>query len=210
MKGLIMPYRGGSGAQARLLARWGVAVTGVLVMASCGAQGATSSSGTSSPPPPMWAASPPPPTWTAPPVSSPADVAMKVAVAAYAEMWQAMAHAGETSDWQSPELSHYATGEALATIIRSLYADHANGVVTRGAPANSPVARSAEPPEDPTKVLIEDCGDSTYWLKYYQGTDRPAGNGSGGGRRFVTAEVLRQPDGSWLVNRFAVQGLRTC
>lgn len=135
---------------------------------------------------------------------------MKIAVATYAEMWQAMARAGETSDWQSPELAHYATGEALTTIIRSLYADHLNMVVTRGAPANSPVARSAEPLEAPTTVLIEDCGDSTYWLKYYQGTDRPAGTGSGGGRRFIKAEVLRQPDGTWLVNRFAVQELRTC
>jgi hypothetical protein len=135
---------------------------------------------------------------------------MKIAVATYAEMWQAMARAGKTSDCQSPELSHYATGEALATIIRSLYADNLDKVVTRGARANSPVAPSAEPPEDPTKVLIEDCGDSTYWLKYYVGTDRPAGTGSGGGRRLIKAEVLRQPDGTWLVNSFAVQGLGAC
>lgn len=135
---------------------------------------------------------------------------MKIAVATYAEMWQAMARAGKTSDWQSPELSHYATGEALATIIRSLYADNLDKVVTRGAPGNSPVARSAEPPEDPTKVLIEDCGDSTHWLKYHQGTDRPAGAGSGGGRRLINAEVLRQVDGTWRVNRFAVQAVGTC
>jgi hypothetical protein len=135
---------------------------------------------------------------------------MKIAVATYAEMWQAMARAAQTSDWQSPELSRYATGEALTTMIRSLYDDNLNKMVTRGAPGNSPVARLAEPPEDPTKVLIEDCGDSTYWLKYRMGTDRPAGTGSGGGRRLIRAEVLRQPDGTWLVNRFAVEGLGTC
>ena len=199
-----MCYRGGSGARARLLARWGVAVTGVLVMASCTAQGATSSSGAPSLSPPTWTALP---TWAAPPASSPADVATKAAVTAYVAMWQAMARAGETSDWQSPELGHYATGEALGTIIRSLYADHINGVVTHGAPTNFPVVRSAEPTEAPAKVVIEDCGDSTYWLKYHQGTDRPAGTGSGGGRRLVTAEVGRQLDGAWLVSRFAVQGL---
>ncbi|MGH3719409.1 MAG: hypothetical protein ACRDRI_11350 [Pseudonocardiaceae bacterium] len=137
-------------------------------------------------------------------------MATKAAVEAYVEMWQAMARAGETSDWQSPELGHYAIGEALATIIRSLYADRIDGVVTRGAPTNSPVVRSAEPPEAPAKVVIVDCGDSTYWLKYHQGTDRLAGTGSGGGRRFVRAEVLRQLDGAWLVSRFAVQGLSTC
>lgn len=196
-----MRYRGGSGARARLLARWGVAVIGVLMMASCAAQSATPPSGT-----PSLSS----PTWAAPPASSPADVATKAAVAAYVAMWQAMARAGETSDWQAPELGHYATGEALATIVRSLYADHLDEVVTRGAPRNSPVVRSAEPADAPRKVLIEDCGDSTYWLKYHQGTDRPAGTGSGGGRRFVTAEVLRQLDGAWLVSRFAVQGLSTC
>jgi hypothetical protein len=125
-------------------------------------------------------------------------------------MWQAMARAGETSDWQSLELGYYAMGEALATITRSLYADHLDKVVTRGAPTNSPLVRAAEPVDAPAKVLIEDCGDSTSWLKYYQGTDRPAGSGSGGGRRFIKAEVLRQVDGSWLVSRFAVQGLSTC
>jgi hypothetical protein len=202
-----MRYRGGSGDRARLLARWSVAVTGALVMASCGPQGAMFSSAAPSPPPPAWIA---PPTWTAPPASSPADVATKAAVAAYVATWQAMARAGETSDWQSPELGPYATGEALATIVRSLYADQLDKVVTRGAPTNSPVVRSAEPPEAPAKVVIEDCGDSTSWLKYHQGTDRPAGTGSGGGRRFVTAEVLRQLDGAWLVSRFAVQGLSTC
>lgn len=201
MKGLIMRHRGGSGARARLLARGGVAVTGVLVMASCGARDATSSSNA-----PSLAS----PTWAAPPASSPPAVATKAAVAAYVGMWRAMARAGETSDWQSLELGYYATGEALATITRSLYTDHLNKVVTRGAPTNSPVVRDAEPVNAPTKVLIEDCGDSTSWLKYYQGTDRPAGSGSGGGRRFVTAEVLRQSDGSWLVSRFAVRGLSTC
>lgn len=210
MKGLVMRYRRGAGVRTGFLARGGVAVTGVLVMTSCGAHDATSSSSTSFLPSSTWVVSPTSPISTVPPVSSPADVAMKTAVATYAAMWQAMARAGETSDWQSTELGEYATGEALATIIRSLYADHVNGVVTHGAPANSPMARSAVPPEYPTKVLIEDCGDSTRWLKYYQGTDRPAGNGSGGGRRFIRAEVLRQLDGSWRVNRFAVEELRTC
>jgi hypothetical protein len=125
-------------------------------------------------------------------------------------MWQAMARAGERSDWQSPELARYATGDALTTITRSLYADHFNGVVTRGAPSNSPVVMSAEPPQAPTTVLIEDCGDSTNWLKYYEGTGTPAGDGAGGGRRSITAEVTLQPDGSWRVSRFAVQGVGSC
>ncbi|MGH3492775.1 MAG: hypothetical protein ACRDQ1_06020 [Sciscionella sp.] len=142
--------------------------------------------------------------------SSADEAARRAAVATYIEMWQAMAQAGQTSDWHSPVLAQYATGEALATITRSLYADHVHKVVTRGFPVDHPVVRSADPPDAPTRVLIEDCGDSTHSLKFFQGTDTPAGDGSGGGRRAITAEVLRQPDWSWRVNRFAVQGLGTC
>jgi hypothetical protein len=109
-----------------------------------------------------------------------------------------------------PELDHYTTGLVRAAIIRSLYANHLNQIVTRGAPTNTPVVRSVHLGQDPARVLTDDCGDSTNSLKYPQGTDRPAGDGPGGGRRAITAEVLRQPDGAWRVTRFAVQALGTC
>lgn len=176
------------------------AVGVVLVIVSCAAPSTT---------PPQ-----PPPSPSAEsavvPVQSSAEAAQRAAVAVYVGMWQAMARAGRTSDWKSPELDRYATGLARASIVRSLYADHFKGVVTRGIPTNSPVVRSVEPPEHPDTVLIDDCGDSTHSLKYHQGTDRPAGDGPGGGRRAITAEVLLQPDGTWRVNRFAVQALGTC
>ena len=173
----------------------------MLVLASCGAQATTPVSGVANGPS---TASP------ITPVESPADAAGQAAIAAYVGMWQAMARAGRTSDWRSAELDYYATGLARASTIRSLYADHVNNVVTRGTPTNSPVIRSVELARDPARVLIEDCGDSTNALKYHEGTDQPAGDGPGGGRRVITAEVLRQPDGTWRVNRFAVQGLGTC
>lgn len=174
----------------------------VLVLASCGAQATTPASEVVTGGPS--AASPTAPT------RPPADAAGQAAVAVYVRMWQAMARAGRISDWRSPEVDHYATGLARASIIRSLYADHLNNIVTRGTPTNSPVVRSVELARDPARVLIDDCGDSTNALKYHEGTDRPAGDGPGGGRRAITAEVLRQPDGTWQVNRFAVQGLGTC
>lgn len=144
------------------------------------------------------------------PARSAADAAGQAAVAAYVGMWQAMARAGQTADWRSPELDHYATGLAHASITRSLYADHLDHVVTRGAPTNAPVVRSVQLEWNPARVLIEDCGDSTNSLKYHQGTDQLAGEGPGGGHRAIHAEVLRQPDGTWRVNRFAVQGMGTC
>ena len=119
-----------------------------------------------------------------------------------------MAKAGETSDWQSPTLARYATGDALGVITRSLYTDHLNGVITKGAPKNSPTVASVDPQDDPTTIMISDCGDSTNSLKYKQNgqllNDKP------GGKRSITAEVKKQADGSWRVTRFAVEGLGSC
>lgn len=146
---------------------------------------------------------------SSPSPSSPADAAEQSAVQAYLGMWQAMATAGTTSNWQAPELAKYATGNALTTITRSLYADHYNHVVTRGAPVNHPAVSSGEPAANPTTVMIADCGDSTHSLKYKEGTDQLADN-TPGGRRSITAEVQRQADGAWRVDQFAVEGLGTC
>ncbi|MFD5317582.1 hypothetical protein [Streptomyces sp. NPDC127098] len=143
--------------------------------------------------------------------SSPAtaDVVGEAAIDAYLGMWGAMVEAGTTSDWRSPALAQYATGEALSVISRSLYADHYNGVVTLGEPVNDPEVDSVDPPGDPTTVLISDCGDSTDWLKYVEETgelvdDEP------GGRRAINAEVRLQQDGAWRVTRFAVEAVGSC
>ncbi|WP_263247246.1 hypothetical protein [Saccharopolyspora rosea] len=143
------------------------------------------------------------------PAPSPADVAKSQAIEAYRNMWAAMARAGETSDWRSLELARYATDNALTTITRSLYTDHFNHVVTRGWPRNAPTVTSAEPASDPSTVMLSDCGDSTRWLKYQEGTstlvdDKP------GGRQSIVAEVKRQADGAWRVTQFAVQGVGSC
>lgn len=198
-----MGERDGLAVRAAVLLRWSAGVVGVVMLASC-------SAGTGAPSVPVGTTTPTPALAVSEPADSEVDPVRRAALAAYVGMWQAMARAAQKSDWQSPELAHYATGDALTAVVRSLYADYANGVVTRGAPTNSPVVRSAEPPDAPTRVLIDDCGDSTHSLKYLAGTDTPAGAGSGGGRRAITAEVVLQPDGVWRVTRFAVQGLGSC
>ncbi len=155
----------------------------------------------------------PSPTVDAPPprtAPSPVDAAKEHATSAYVGMWQAMARAGRTSDWKSPELARYATGNALTTITRSLYADHFNHVVTRGAPKNFPKVTSVEPPDSPETVMISDCGDSTGTSKVMEKNGQPAPSDAPGGRRSIVAEVKKQPDGTWKVNQFAVQGVGTC
>ena len=138
---------------------------------------------------------------------SPADSARQQATAAYTGMWRQMAKAGETADWQSPELAKYATGDALGVVNRSLYTDHLNGVVSKGAPANTPQVSKMDPADSPTTVMISDCSDSSNWLKYKDGqllNDTP------GGRRSIAAEVKKQQDGTWRVTRFAVEGVGSC
>jgi hypothetical protein len=124
-------------------------------------------------------------------------------------MWSDFAMAGHTSDWQSPSLSQHATAYALQVIQKSLYTDHQNGVITKGAPVDAPAVKSVSPVTDPTVVLISDCGDSSHWLKYDAKTGKLV-PGSPGGRQAITAEVRKQSDGSWKVDQFAVEGTGTC
>jgi hypothetical protein len=138
---------------------------------------------------------------------SPADSARQQATAAYTSMWQQMAKSGETGDWQSPELAKYATGDALGVINRSLYTDNLNGVVTNGAPKTNPQVSKVDPQDNPTTVMISDCGDDSGWLKYKNGQ---LVNDTPGGRRSITAEVKKQQDGTWRVTRFAVEGVGSC
>lgn len=148
-----------------------------------------------------------PPSSASPSPVSPADGARQQATAAYTGMWQQMAKAGETGNWQSPDLAKYATGDALGVINRSLYTDNLNGVVTKGAPTTNPQVTKVDPQDNPTTVMISDCGDDSGWLKYKNGQ---LVNDTPGGRRSITAEVKKQQDGTWRVTRFAVEGVGSC
>ncbi|WP_439382143.1 hypothetical protein [Amycolatopsis lexingtonensis] len=139
----------------------------------------------------------------------PGDLAKQQATAAYLGMWNDMADAATTSDWQSPKLAQNATSDALQTISRSLYADHSNGLVTKGRPVNHPRVQTADPPAEPTTVTIADCGDSTSWLKYRADNGQLADDGPGGRRR-IEALVKKAIDGSWKVTTFAVHEVGSC
>jgi hypothetical protein len=143
------------------------------------------------------------------PSSSPADVAKQRAITSYGAMWRAFATAATTSDWRSPDLARYATGTALTNLSRGLYADHYNGLITKGKPTHTAEVSSVEPQENPTTVVVTDCSDSTRALKYHADTGELA-DGTGGGRRLINAVVQRQADGSWKVSDFGVHGVGSC
>jgi hypothetical protein len=138
-----------------------------------------------------------------------ADQAKERAVAAYLGMWSDMADAAVTSNWQSSKLALNATADALSRISRGLYADHYNGLVTKGKPINHPTVESVEPAAAPTTVNIVDCGDDSPWLKYRVDTGQRADDGPSG-RRHIDAKVKKAVDGSWKVVDFAIQDVGTC
>lgn len=124
-------------------------------------------------------------------------------------MWRDFADAAVTSDWRSPALARNATGAALSTLSRGLYADHYNGLVSRGRPVSNPQVSSVDPVVSPTTVVIADCGDSTTWKKYRADNGQPADDGPGG-RRQINAIVKKAVDGSWKVTDFGIQAVGTC
>jgi hypothetical protein len=124
-------------------------------------------------------------------------------------MWQDFVAVGTTSDWQSPKLGQYATGVALTNLSRGLYADHYNGLVTKGAPVLNPNVSSVDPPNDPKKIIVTDCGDSTKWLKYRSDNGQLADT-TPGGRQLINAIVEKQIDGSWKVSDYGVHDVGTC
>lgn len=141
--------------------------------------------------------------------TSPVETAQQKAVDSYLRMWEDVAAVATTSDWQSPKLADHATGDALSVLSRQMYADHYNGLVTRGKPVNNPVVQSVEPPDVPTTVLIRDCSDGSNWLKYRADNGQLADD-EPGGKHLINAEVKLAVDGSWRVTRFAVEGTGTC
>jgi hypothetical protein len=143
------------------------------------------------------------------PSPPPAETAKQHATSAYLGMWDDFVAAAATSDWRSPKLGQYATGVALSTLSRGLYADHYNGLVSRGAPTHAAEVSSVDPPANPTTAVIADCSDSTNALKYRADNGQPANDGPGG-RRSIHATVQKQSDGSWKVSDFGVQGIGTC
>ncbi len=72
---------------------------------------------------------------------------------AYLGMWQAFVAASRTADYQSASLAHYAAGDALSLLMRGLYQNYRNGIVTRGRPSFHPdvtiAPRTMPPPRRP-------------------------------------------------------------
>ena len=66
-------------------------------------------------------------------------------LAAYRGMWADLVTAARTSDFQSPLLSQYTTGDAHTLFVQGLARDQLHGIVTRGEPVIDPRVSSLTP-----------------------------------------------------------------
>lgn len=189
----------------------GVRLLAIVTLVASAACSTDTSSEDAASPPPMSAAAPgaatsvpPAPseasvTAQPPPPTSPGEAALD----AYRQMWAAMLTAAQSSDPDAPDLSQYATGEALAKLRYSLTADQQHGLVSKGQLRIAPeVADLAG-----TTAKITDCADDSEWLRYNR--DGSPKQGPPGGRHKVaaTATVV---DGRWKVSELRVDGVGTC
>ena len=177
-----------------------LAIIGGVIVSACSAQDSANGPATPQTSPTSASAS-------ATPLAD--EVAQRRAIDAYRAMWKDVAEAATTSDWRSALLAHHATGDALSVLSGQLYADHYNGLVSKGAPVNNPVIDSVKAEDPLTAIRIRDCSDATGWLKYRADTGQLA-DAEPGGRHLINAEVRLSVDGAWRVTRFAVGEAGSC
>ncbi|WP_150236400.1 hypothetical protein [Nocardiopsis quinghaiensis] len=85
----------------------------------------------------------------------------ELALEAYESMWNVLVEEARNEEPDYSDLELYAAGDALALVEHGLVAEEDEGVIARGEPEFSPEVLSAEE----TYVEIEDCMDSTSWLR---------------------------------------------
>jgi hypothetical protein len=151
-----------------------------------------------------------PPTTGAAPVTSTTQTKAVVSnevIAAYRTMWADLVIAAETSDFQSPLLAQHATGDALKLLVQGLARDQLHDIVTRGVTAHHPAVTSLSPALDPTRAIVTDCFDDTYWIEYT--TDGARARNNPGGRRSTTADLVKV-NGTWKVSELTIAATGTC
>jgi hypothetical protein len=85
----------------------------------------------------------------------------EAALLAYEAMWDVIVEESHDPNPDYSELEQYAQGDALALLQHGLDAESDEGVISRGEPVFDPEVASTED----NRVEIEDCMDSTTWLR---------------------------------------------
>ncbi|MCX4750567.1 hypothetical protein OG455_34530 [Kitasatospora sp. NBC_01287] len=113
-----------------------------------------------------------------------------------------------TSDYKNPRLAAHMTAQALSFWTTALANQQAKGLVSHGAPKWSPRVTKVSPDSQPERVEVTDCLDDSGWLKYLP--DGEPADQVAGGRHLSAAAIVRQPDGSWVVDQQVIGAIGTC
>ena len=140
-------------------------------------------------------------------VTAPGGAVRAQVIDAYDGMWRAYAAAARTAGYQPGPLSHYAAGDALMILTRSLYDDSRHGIVLRGTPVLSPQVTSMSPAGDPDASTVTDCASDSGWRQYTK-AGKPA-PGAPAGRHRIYAQ-LRLFGSVWKVTYLVVVKAGTC
>jgi hypothetical protein len=194
------PGRSPAGART-----WTATAKGLpAVLAACMAAGCSPGLG----PGPVPAARPATPAPSAPAtVTTPGGAVPVQVIDAYNGMWRAYAAAARTAGYQPGPLSHYAAGDALMMLTRSLYDDARHGIVTRGAPVLSPQVTSISPAGAPDAAAVTDCASDSGWRQYTR-AGAPAPGPPAGRHRIYARLRLFSP--VWKVTYLVVEKAGTC
>ena len=93
--------------------------------------------------------------------AAPEETAEHAALETYESMWDVLVEESHRAEPDYSGLELYASGDAFALVRHGLGAETEDGVVSRGEPTFSPEVVADE--ED--RAEIEDCMDSTAWLR---------------------------------------------
>lgn len=136
---------------------------------------------------------------------SPADLPRQDALDAYRGMWDAVVSAARTADPDAPALRRYASGDALARIVKALFLQREQAQVILGTVETAPTVDTEQ--STTTDIHINDCVDTSLWLVYREAgglvDDTPGGT-------HATSATVTDSDGQWMVSTLDVGGVGTC
>lgn len=142
-------------------------------------------------------------------ISAPTDQADTDALNAYTGMLADTAVAARTADWKDSVLTHHATDQALSELVKILYQEQAQGLVSLGAPVSHARVVQVASGATPTAAMIEDCADTAPWPEVDPKTGRPPTGATPGGRRLIRARVA-EADLVWRVTDLAINPIGSC
>lgn len=141
---------------------------------------------------------------------TPEQDAADKALAAYSGFLTAYATAGETANYESPELKNYLADPLLGDVVSDLYTKSKNGYITKGKPTFEVLRTDVHLNGQPTNVQLAVCFDDSKWDVVKKATGESVVAAGQPHRYKVTTEVVQYDDGRWLVRKGPADRSATC